>query len=35
MCWPVQVNLQDHTDMNESSDHEQNDHAGNVIMVLD
>ena len=34
MCWQVQVNLQDHANMNESGDNEQNDHARKVIMVL-
>jgi hypothetical protein len=34
MCWQVQVNLQDHANMNESDDNEQNDHARKVIMVL-
>jgi hypothetical protein len=35
MCWRVQVNLQDHTDMNESGGHEQNVDARKVIMVLE
>jgi hypothetical protein len=33
MCCQVQVNLQDHANMNDSGDNEQNDHARKVIMV--